>query len=122
MIAVPQMNPETTPDASAAPIHRASAALSPAGNFVTKTAAKEMTPGTLRSRPPCWTTSVCPIAAVARIEAKQRTVNRAPADTLPGATTKLTTQRSTVAGTISMNCAGKILERLPIMSRGQEFP
>src|SRR4029077_18506069 len=61
-------------------------------------------------------------AAVARIEAKQRTVNRAPADTLPGATAKLIAQRSAVAGTISMNSVGKILERLPIMTRGQEFP
>src|SRR5580704_370602 len=91
VIASPQINPETTPDARAPPIHRARAELSPAGNFVTKNAAKEMTQGTLRTRPPCWTTSVWPTAAVARIEAKQRTVSMAPADTLPGATTRLTT-------------------------------
>ena len=74
----------------AATIHRASVALSPAGYLVTTTAASEMTPGTLRSSPPCWTTSVWPRAASARMPAKHDTVRMELCDTLPGATSRLT--------------------------------
>ena len=73
VIAMPQIVPDTSPAPMAAAIQGISAASAPAGNFVTRTAASEMTPATLRSRPPCWMTNVWPIAAMARIDA-----NRAP--------------------------------------------
>ncbi len=89
-MAIPHARPDAIPLARAAAIHSARAASSPAGNFVTRTAASEMTPGTLRSSPPCWTTRVCPRAATARTAAKHETVRIELGATLPGASTRLT--------------------------------
>jgi hypothetical protein len=104
VIAMPQMRPEIMPEPIATTAHWKRSALSPAGNLVTKTAASEMTPGTVRSRPPCWITSVWPIAAIARMDANESTLSSELAETLPVARKGLTMNRMAVAGQITRNC------------------
>ena len=59
-IARPLISPLTAPAATAAPIPSRVSESCPPGTIVIITAATEITPGALRSRPPCWITSVWP--------------------------------------------------------------
>jgi hypothetical protein len=111
VMAIPQTHPDSAPVASAASIHGSNSALSPLGNLVTNTAASEMTPGTVRSRPPCWTTKVWPIDAIARTAANEDSVNSELADTLPGASHGATRNSNIVASQMARNFGCRISGR-----------
>ncbi len=54
-------------------------------------------PGTDRSNPPCWTTSVCPRATTASTAANGSMPSKDPRLTLVGATTALSAKSRTTA-------------------------
>src|SRR3954470_15773790 len=62
----PLSSPAARPTPSTTTRPRASLPGSPPGTTVTSTTPSEKVPGTDRSRPPCWMTSVWPMAAVTR--------------------------------------------------------
>src|SRR5919204_3007129 len=62
------------------------------------TAASEIAPGTEKSRPPCWITSVCPIEAMIRNAANGSMESSADSPRLPEAMSGLT-QKSTASAT-----------------------
>jgi hypothetical protein len=107
-IAIPQSNPEAAPLAIAIKLHRSRSASSPFGNLVTMTAAKEMTPGTVKSRPPCCTTSVWPIDAMARTAAKDKVVANELPEMFPGASSRASANRSPVATQMARNFGGRM--------------
>ena len=73
------------------------------GMTVTRTVAREIIPGIDRSRPRCWTTSVCPIDAIARIDAFASVAATTLTSRLPRAKSGLTRKRIAVAGQIGKN-------------------
>src|SRR3954452_33662 len=98
--------PVTTPAASAAPNAYTSAngslPESPFGTRVMMTTVSEIIPGTDRSIPPCWTTSVCPTATMASTAANGSMPSRELWRTLCGSTSQLTRKSSAVATTIAV--------------------
>src|SRR3954464_4917824 len=74
--------------------------LSPSGTEASRTTVKEITPGTERSIPPCWMTSVWPTATIARIAANGSMPSSELWLRLCGSTNHETTNRMTVAATI----------------------
>jgi len=70
---------------------------SPLGYRVMMTTVSEIIPGTERSIPPCWITSVCPTATIARIAANGNMPSNELCRTLCGSTIQLTKNSSSVA-------------------------
>jgi hypothetical protein len=97
-------NPVSEPAASAAPNARIRASgsfpESPAGCAVMITTVSEIIPGTERSMPPCWITSVCPTATMARIAANGSIPRSELSRTLWGSTIQLIRKSPTVATTM----------------------
>src|SRR3954453_727470 len=112
--------PVTRPATSAAPNASASATgtfpESPFGYRVMMTTVREIIPGTERSMPPCWITSVCPTATIARIAANGSIPSSELCRTLSGSSTRLTRNSSAVP--ITMPVAPPSFGRRREPSRG----
>src|SRR3954464_2005184 len=74
--------------------------LSPSGTEASRTTVNEITPGTERSIPPCWMTSVWPTATIARIAANGSIPSSELWLRLCGSTNQETTNSRIVAATI----------------------
>ena len=101
VIAMPLTRPEATQARTTSPSAPHSRLSLPFGNLVTMIVVRVIIPATERSRPRCWTTSVWPIAAVARIAANGSVERSALPLTLPEASSGLTAKSSAVATQIA---------------------
>ena len=86
------------------------------GYFVTMIVVSVIIPGTDRSRPRCWITSVWPIDAIARMAANGSIERSALLLTLPVASSGLTAKRSAVASQIERN-GGSVRPRMRAITR-----
>ena len=101
VIAMPLTRPDATQARTTIPSAPHSRLSLPFGNLVTMIVVRVIIPATERSRPRCWTTSVWPIAAVARIAANGSVERSALPPTLPEASSGLTAKSSAVATQIA---------------------
>ena len=112
----PLIVPEATQASTTSPIAAGSLLSAPFGYFVTMIVVSVIIPGTDRSRPRCWITSVWPIAAIARIAANGSIERSAVLLTLPVASSGLTAKRSAVASQIERN-GGSVRPRMRAITR-----
>ena len=103
VFATPQTKPDSAPETMASANHCRRSPFSPPGYFETITAASDITPGTVRSRPPCWMTNVWPTAAMAKMEANEKTIKIELSETLPRASVGLRMNNTIVAGQMARN-------------------
>ncbi len=111
VMAMPLTSPEAMQASRITPIAFQSRSSCPSGIRVTRIDDSVIIPGTERSRPRCWMTSVWPMPAIARMAANGSIESKALRLTLPLASSGLTANSTAVATQIAENRGTRRRER-----------